>query len=149
MEITQRGGEAMKKQLFICGIAVATAALVGSNAYGSRTTTKKASLRIVHVEKGCHVFSGSMGNAATMRLSIARGGLVTMRNRDVDGHTLVQTAGPVKLTVRSLKMNGLAKLTFKKAGRYTFVTKTFELEGMPEMETMGKNNMLRLIVVVK
>jgi plastocyanin len=139
----------MKKQLFICGIAVAAAALVGSNAYGSPTTTKNASLKIIHVQKGCHVFSGSMGKAPTMRLSIARGGFVTIRNQDIDGHKLVQTAGPAKLTLRALKMNDLAKLAFKKPGRYTFATKTFELMGMPEMETMGKDNMLRLIVVVK
>jgi plastocyanin len=139
----------MKKQLFICGIAVTAAALVGSNAYGSATTTKKASLKIIHVQKGCHVFSGSMGKAAKMRLSIARGGFVTIRNQDIDGHKLVQTAGPAKLKLRALKMNDLAKLTFKKAGRYTVATKTFELKGMPEMETMGKDNMLRLIVVVK
>lgn len=138
----------MKKQLVICGIAVAAAALVGSNAYGS-PTTKNASLKIIHVEKGCHVFSGSMGKAARMSLSIARGGFVTIRNQDIDGHKLVQVAGPAKLKLPALKMNDVAKLTFKKAGRYTFATKTFELKGMPEMETMGEDNMLRLVVVVK
>ncbi|HEX4930939.1 MAG TPA: hypothetical protein VFV62_09530 [Gaiellaceae bacterium] len=137
----------MKKLLFTCGIAVATAALLGSNASGSATPTK--SLTIIHVQKGCHVFSGPTGKAAKVTLSIARGGSVTIRNQDIDGHKLVQTRGSVKLRLRALKMNDRAVLTFKKVGVYTFTTKSFELEGMPEMETMGMDNILRLTVVVK
>lgn len=139
----------MKKLMFICGIAVVAAALVGANAYGSANTVRKASLTIIHVQKGCHVFSSSTGKAATVKRTIARGGSVTIRNQDIDGHKLVQTRGPVKLSLRALKMNDRAVLRFTKSGIYAFTTKTFELAGMPETMTMGMDNTLRLTVVVK
>lgn len=139
----------MKKLLVISGVAVLAAALAGADAYGSVSTARKASLTIMHVQKGCHVFARGATRKAKLTVTIARGGSVAITNMDTDGHKVLQTRGPIKFKARALKMNDRAVFTFKRAGTYRFTTKTFELAGMPEMKTIGPDNTLRLTVVVK
>lgn len=100
------------------------------------------------MQQGCHVFSGAV-RGAHIRLSLAKGGALTVLNQDVDGHQLIQTSGPAKLALKALKMNDRAVLRFTKPGSYTFGTKPFELKGMPAVKTMGMDNALRIIVTVR
>lgn len=138
----------MKKMLITPVAVIAAAALVASATAGSARPAKSAKLTIVHVQKGCHVFSDTAGKTAALNVAIARGGSITILNQDIDGHKLVESAGPSKLALQALRMNDDAVLTFAKAGVYRFSTKTFELKGMPPVKTMGMDNALRLTVVV-
>lgn len=138
----------MKKLLIVPLVGVGAAALAVSTAGASTQVPKKASLTIVHVQKGCHVFTGAAGTAAALKLSIARGGSVTVLNQDIDGWTLIEKAGPAKFTSQALKMNDRAVFKFAKPGVYTFATKSFDWKGMPEAKTIGPDNVLRLTVRV-
>lgn len=138
----------MKKLLVVPLVGVGAAVLAVSTAGASPQVPKKASLTIVHVQKGCHVFTSAAGTAAALKLSIARGSTVTVLNQDVDGWTLIERAGPAKFTSQALKLSDRAVFKFAKPGVYTFATKSFELKGMPEAKTVGPDNVLRLTVRV-
>jgi plastocyanin len=129
---------------------IAVAALAGASAaLGARhVPIKQTTYTIVHVQKGCHVWLVNGKRVAASRVHLARGGTIRFINNDVDGHKLIRLAGPAKLNLPALGMNGRATVRFSKAGSYVLGTKVFEMKGMPEMETVGRDNVLRLTVVV-
>ena len=139
----------MKK--IVTGLVAVIAAVVGASAAvaGGHAPAKSASLSIVHVQKGCHVWVEDGKQSADLRIPLARGGRLSVLNQDIDGHKLVEVAGPVKLKLpTSMQMNGRMILTFPMAGVYQLDTSTFQLKGMPDVRTTGADNVLRLTVVV-
>src|SRR6266511_3381394 len=85
----------------------------------------------------------------TMRLSVGRGGRLSILNQDVDAHQLLQLSGPTKLHLGGpMMMNHGTTIAFAKRGVYRLKTKTVEMPGMAEVETIGPDNTLRLVVTV-
>jgi len=110
----------------------------------------RAGLSIVHVARGCHMWSNGKGMAAVVNLTMPRNGRLAIDNRDLDGHRLIQTKGPkVAIARPALKMNQSTVLVFRKPGLYRFKTVSFELPGMPEIKTQGPDHALFLIVRAK
>jgi hypothetical protein len=110
------------------------------------STTK---LTIKHVQKGCHVWSHSSRQAASMRLNLRRGARLVVLDQDVDAHKLIQLAGP-KLALDGPMMMGHSQtITFVKTGLYWFKTKVVEMGHMVEVETLGPDNTLRLTISVR
>jgi plastocyanin len=132
----------MKKTLVVlAGLALA-AALAGGAA------AKNPQLWIVHVQKGCHVWSNGTQQAATMQLALRRGTTLTIVNQDIDMHQLVQLAGPRLAVAGKVLMMHPVLIRFTKAGVYRFTTKPREMAGMPDAKTTGPDNILRLTVRV-
>ena len=133
----------MKKLLFAV-IALALAALPGGNGLASGTATR--SVAIVHVKKGCHVWSVGTKRSADVRLVIARGSTVTVLNHDLDMHRLVQVAGPKIKTGPFMGMHEKVVLRFTEAGHFIFHTRAADMRGMPATETIGPDNKLVLTI---
>jgi hypothetical protein len=132
----------MKRALVVLvGLALA-AALAGGAA------AKSPQLRIVHVQKGCHLWSYGTKAAATMQLTLRRGATLTIVNNDVDMHRLVQLAGPKIGSGSPMLMMHPTRIRFVHAGVYRFTTKPSEMPGMSEVETTGPDHVLRLTVRV-
>ncbi len=108
--------------------------------------TGTAKLWILHVAKGCHSWTDGKRMAETVRLTINPGGRLVVVNQDIDGHKLVQTAGPRVAVGRPMAMNHGTTIVFRKPGLYKFKTRTFEMPGMAEVHTVGPDHELTLIV---
>jgi hypothetical protein len=142
--------------------AALTAASLAAAAPGS------ASILIRHQTRGCHTWAVNGGAFKTNQtLSLARNGTVTIVNNDLMPHTLVQLSGPkprVKALPTATGMMGLKgtfgpatmahmgaamRVTFPAAGTYVFKTRFGEDYPMAmSMETVGEDNVLRLVVHV-
>jgi plastocyanin len=135
----------MKKLLFIL-IAVAAGALIVANTVALGATTKRVA--IVHVQKGCHVWSVGALKTPNLRLSLHRGDTLAVVNQDLDMHNLVEVSGPPTNTGGFMMMNQRVALRFTKAGLYRFHTRVADMRGMPEAKTIGPDNKLVLTVRV-
>lgn len=109
-----------------------------------------ATLVIKHQTHGCHTWSldGTTWNAS-QKLTIARGGVLTVVDNDVMPHTLIQVSGPKAATtgMRMGHMHAAAHVAFPARGTYVFKTKAGE-DYMPGIKTVGEDNVLRLVVRV-
>jgi plastocyanin len=113
------------------------------------TTTAAADLTIIHVQKGCHVFSNGSAQMPMMRLSLKAGQMLRIMNQDLDMHRMMEVAGPAQMMLGGPMKQGQAQtLTFKKPGVYRFTTKVSPMAGMPAVATTGPDNNLRLMVTV-
>ncbi|HLG08369.1 MAG TPA: hypothetical protein VI409_06840 [Gaiellaceae bacterium] len=109
-----------------------------------------ARLTIVHIQKGCHAWSkGEGAPAAGVKIILKRNQRLTVINQDLDTHKLVRLAGPKVALGRALSMNDRVTLIFKKAGVYKFFTQKMKAPGMPEVETVGPDHILAMLVVVR
>ena len=112
---------------------------------------KTASVTIRHQVRGCHAWSVNGGPfAASHTISVARGGSIRFTNDDVMPHKLVKLSGPAaKFLGRTnmSHMNATLRVTFPKAGVYTFTTRAGE-DYMSGVKTTGEDNVLRLKVSV-
>jgi hypothetical protein len=133
----------MKKLLFTL-LAVAVGAFVVANGLAAGTATKRVT--IVHVTKGCHVWSVGAKRTANLSLTLHRGATLAVVNQDLDMHRLVQVSGPKTKTGPFLMMNQRALLRFAKAGLYRFHTRVADMRGMPKAKTIGPDNKLVLTV---
>jgi hypothetical protein len=106
------------------------------------------SVAIVHVKRGCHVWSVSGKRSPDLRLLIRRGSTLTVLNHDLDMHRLVQVAGPTIETGPSMGRHERVLLRFRKSGHYAFRTRVADMPGMPEVETIGPDNALVLAIHV-
>ena len=111
--------------------------------------TTQAKLWIRHVQRGCHVWTTGTRSDPTARVTLRRGGRLTIVNQDVDMQRIVQTAGTRIATGRLMMMNQRTTLVFSRPGVYRFVNRTAEMAGMPEMETIGPDWLLRLVVTIR
>ena len=135
----------MKKLLFALLVVVACGVIV-VNAIASGAVAKRVA--IVHVQKGCHVWSLGATRTVTLSLSLRKGDTLAVVNQDLDMHRLVQVSGPSTKTGPFLMMNQRVSVHFTKAGLYRFHTRVADMRGMPKAETIGPDNKLLLTVRV-
>lgn len=109
-----------------------------------------AKLTIVHVQRGCHLWAAGTRRAGNATVTLRRGGSVTVVNRDIDFHRVVQTAGPtVQLSGRALHMLERERVVFSEPGVYRFRTRKVEMPMMHDVETTGPDWLLTLVVRVR
>jgi len=107
-------------------------------------------LTIVHLQKGCHSWSNGKGApAAGVKAVLKRGQRLTVLNQDLDTHKLMRLAGPKVALGRAMSMGDRVTLTFRKSGVYKLRTVKMDSPGMPEIETMGADHILAMLVVVR
>jgi plastocyanin len=112
-------------------------------------TATAADLTIIHVQKGCHVFSNGSTQMPVMRLTLKTGQGLRIMNQDVDMHRLMEVAGAAQMMLGHAMKQGQAQtLTCTKPGVYKFTTKVSPMAGMPDVATTGSDNNLRLMVTV-
>ncbi|HSP72008.1 MAG TPA: hypothetical protein VLN26_06540 [Gaiellaceae bacterium] len=150
----------MKKLLVLAAAAVLAAAIASS-----ASAAGGATLLIRHEHKGCHSWSlNGDAFAARQTAHLSRGASLVVVDNDVMPHLLLQTGGP-KVAVHRLAssmgkmatplrgpglmahMGASVKVSFPKAGTYTFTTKAGE-DYMSGIETVGEDTVLTLKVVV-
>jgi plastocyanin len=129
-------------------LAAVTAAVTAASALAAPPSYQ---VQIRHQLTGCHAWSIAGGPfRASQTLTTAPGTQLTFVDNDVMPHTLVQLAGPkVTLTTPFMHKPGATATTqlFAK-GRYVFRTKAGE-DYMKGVKTVGADNVLRLVVVVR
>lgn len=124
-------------------------ASMGSMMGGTGSAAVTRSLTIRHVQRGCHVWSNGKTTARMMRLHLMRGQHLSVMDLDVDAHQLMQLSGPTHMRMGGpMMMNQGMTLTFTKPGVYRLGTRTVEMQGGMEVETIGPDNQLRLVVTV-
>lgn len=107
-------------------------------------------LTIVHIQKGCHIWTTASGTrTAGVKVVLRRGERVTVLNQDLDAHRLVRMAGPKVGLGKPLAMNDRVTLTFTTPGTFKLRTKKVEMPGMLDVETTGADHILALLVVVR
>jgi hypothetical protein len=136
----------MKKLLLTLLAVVVAGGFVVANTLAAGAMTKRVA--IVHVQKGCHVWSVGARKTANLRLSLHRGDRLAVVNQDLDMHKLVQVSGPRTNAGPFMMMNQRVSLRLTKAGLYRFHTRVADMRGMPEAETIGPDNKLVLTVRV-
>jgi hypothetical protein len=135
----------MKKLLFTL-LAVAAGVFVLTNGLAAGAATKRVA--IVHVQKGCHVWSVGVTRTASVRVTLHRGATLAVVNQDIDMHKLAQVSGPTTKTGPFMMMNQRVLLRFAKTGLYRFHTRVADMRDMPEVKTIGPDNKLVLTVRV-
>ena len=112
--------------------------------------TNNATLTIRHQTHGCHSwsFNGKTWNP-TQRITIVRGGVLTVVDNDVMSHKLIQVSGPkATLTTAAMThMSAKAHVGFPTKGTYVFKTRAGE-DYMKGIKTIGEDNVLKLVVTV-
>lgn len=135
------------------GLLTAAAALVFAVNATAASGYSPSTVTIRHEMHGCHAWSFD-GSAfkATLRMTVDPAQSVKFVNNDVMPHRLIQVSGP-KVAIRRANMNRIGATTqilLGGKGVYRFRTKAGEdYPNMPEMHTMGEDNVLRLTLVVK
>ncbi len=138
-------------------LTLVTAALVAASvaiAQGALAAApKKATVVIRHQVHGCHTWSFAGGAfKASQAVRIARGGTITIINNDVMPQKLSQKGGPAAHESGNPTMNHMGasvKVTFPKAGVYTFVSVGGEdYSYAKNADTTGEDNLLRIKVTV-
>jgi hypothetical protein len=122
-------------------------------------------LTIVHQTRGCHAWSLDHGaNRVSETIRLAPGGSIVVTNDDVMPHLLVKTGGPAVAYKRVsagapmrllrvyppemlARMGASSSITFPRPGVYRFTTKPGDAQ-MPDLPTVGPDNVLRLTVRV-
>ncbi len=145
-------------------LALAAAGALAASAGAAGASSAQVVIR--HQYRGCHAWSvnGSPYKAA-QSVKLAVGGTLTVSDNDVMAHLLLQKSGPAKVAFAKLPsamrdmatplhgpglmahMGAAVKVTFPKAGTYTFTTKPGE-DYMPGVQTVGEDNTLKLKVIV-
>ncbi|HMB18051.1 MAG TPA: hypothetical protein VKO41_01940 [Gaiellaceae bacterium] len=134
------------KKLISALLLVAAITFAVTTTLAPAAVTKRVT--IVHVQKGCHVWSAGTAKTASFRLSLHKGARLVVVNQDIDMHKLVQVSGPLIRTGPFMMMNQRVSLRFTKTGLYRFHTRVADMRGMPEVKTIGPDNKLVLTVRV-
>ena len=114
---------------------------------------RSATLTIRHQLHGCHSwsFDGSSWKAS-QTVTLARGATLKIVDDDIMPHKLVQLSGPkATLTHAAMtRMGATATAHFLARGTYVFKTRPGEDYPMGmKMDTVGEDNLLRLVVTVR
>ena len=120
----------------------------GTMMNGAAATPAASTLNIVHVQRGCHIWSNGTKSGPMMRMMVAAGGTLRITDEDVDPHKLIQVAGPKVMLGKAMMTGDVAQISFPTKGVYKFTTKTLEMPGMAEVKTIGPDNHLMLTVNV-
>jgi hypothetical protein len=109
-----------------------------------------ATLTIKHQIRGCHSWSfDGKSWRATQTIRLVRGGVLTVIDKDVMPHKLIQVSGP-KATLAGAAMKHMgdsAHIGFPAKGTYVFKTRAGE-DYMKGIKTIGEDNVLKLVVTV-
>lgn len=145
--VPERAGAGAQESQAVSGMP-----MIGSMSSGMTAAAASpalARLTIQHVERGCHVWLDGTRTGATMRLALKPGQRLSILNQDIDAHQVLQLAGPEMRMGSPMMMNHRLTLSFPRKGVYRLGTKTVEMPGgMMEVETIGPDNQLRLVVTV-
>lgn len=127
-----------------------TAAAIAKALKSPLVVKGSANLSIIHVQKGCHVWSVAKGKPATgVKVFLRRGQRLTVLNQDLDMHKLARLSGPKVALGKTLAMNDRVTVRFRTRGIYKLRTVKMETPGMSEVETIGPDNILAMVVVVR
>jgi hypothetical protein len=140
----------------IAGVVVAlaaSAALAGVTPAVAPKVSKAVSVVIRHQVHGCHTWSLADGAFKAAQVGrIARGGTITIVNNDVMPQKFFKKTGPAVRFSGNPAMNHVGaavKVTFLKAGVYTFATTAGEdYSYAKNAATTGEDNNLTLKIVV-
>ena len=132
------------KRLVLAFLAAIVGGLLVADALAAGAATKRVA--IVHVQKGCHVWTAGAVKAPSVSVSVHTGSTLTVVNQDIDMHKLVQVAGPAVNAGPFLQTSQHVSLRFMKTGVYRFHTRVADMRGMPEVKTIGPDNQLVLTV---
>ena len=122
--------------------------MMASGTQTAQTAAASQKLTILHVQRGCHVWSDGTAQTPMLQLTMQRGQMLQILNQDVDMHRMVELSGPGMMLGGPMKTGQTQSLTFSQPGTYGFDTKSSAMMGMPEAATIGPDNTLRLTVVV-
>jgi hypothetical protein len=110
-----------------------------------------AVLSIVHVVQGCHIWQAqahNVGPVAAVRLQ--HGGRITTRDSCPMSFTIAQVAGPPLALGDPTFYTGTQRtFTFAKRGRYVLQATETMSSAQMGLETLGPDNVLRLVVIVR
>ena len=114
---------------------------------------RSATLTIRHQLRGCHSWSFDRSSwKASQTITLAQGATLKVVDNDVMPHKLVQLSGPKATLSRPAMAHVGATATARFLARGTYVFKTRAGEDYPmgmKMETIGEDNLLRLVVTVR
>jgi hypothetical protein len=79
-----------------------------------------------------------------MQLTLRHGTALSVLIQDIDLHQLVQITGPKVAVGGPMMMNHPQVIRFAKVGIYRFTTKVSPMAGMPDVKTIGPDNVPRL-----
>ena len=123
-----------------------------ANGTANSSSPSSVALTIEHAQKGCHLLAVSGATPGSdQTVQLAPGGTVTITNSDVMPHVLKATGGPAaKVSGANMShMGAQSKVSFAKAGTYSFNTKAGEdYPSAAGIQTIGPDNKLSLTVVV-
>jgi len=126
--------------------------LFGALATTSFAAPKTVTVTIQHARKGCHTWAIGKGQQkAAVRTAVARGTALVFVNNDVMPHKVVKKSGPAVVFSGNPGLNKAAahvKVVLAKPGVYTFSTVAGE-DWVKGVETVGEDNVLKLVVTVK
>jgi hypothetical protein len=142
------GDKLAREQTVTVGMPATMNMTSGTMGTSAQPAANVKALNIVHVQRGCHDWSDGKHMAATMRMMLAAGGTLRITDEDVDPHKLIQVAGPKVMLGKAMMTGEVAQISFPTKGVYKFTTRTLEMPGMEEVETIGPDNHLRLTVNV-
>ena len=125
----------------LAALTVAGSALAAPN---------NVTLTIQHKTAGCHNWSlDGKTFSATQSFTLVRGAVVSIVNRDVMPHMLIQVSGP-KAAISTPAMNRMgahSAIGFLHKGTYVFKTRAGE-DYTKGIKTTGEDKILRLVVKV-
>lgn len=123
-----------------------------ANGTANSSSPSSVALTIEHAQTGCHLLAVSGATPGSdQTVQLAPGGTVTITNSDVMPHVLKATGGPAaKVSGANMShMGAQSKVSFAKAGTYSFNTKAGEdYPSAAGIQTIGPDNKLSLTVVV-
>jgi plastocyanin len=143
-------GATTMKRLTPLILGAILAAVLAAGALGSASAPRTVKITIRHQVSHCHAWSAGGAYRASLSVKLARGGSIHFTNDDVMPHKLVKMSGKAVTFAGKPNMNHTAatlRVTFPKAGVYTFTTKAGE-DYMQGVKTTGEDNVLRLKVTV-
>lgn len=140
----------MKTAAFLSTAVIVGVTLVTSAAFAAAPLHHAVTIR--HQTSHCHTWALDKGSyKAHIDATLAVGGSLTVTNNDVMPHRLLELSGPRALYSQSPSlshMGATVKVTFPRAGVYTFKTKVGE-DYMKGVKTTGEDNILTMKVVVR
>ena len=136
----------------IVSVVVVGAGLSSTTTAATTHAGHNAKVVIQHQTHGCHAWSINGGRFSVSKwTSVPTGGSATFVDNDVMPHKLILTSGPAVRFVGNPAMNHIGdsvKVVFTKAGTYRFTTKFGEDYKGVAPKTIGKDNVLHLVVTV-
>ncbi len=126
-------------------------ALAATLASAASAAPRTVELTIIHYYRGCHVWTpdGVKPLGPTVGYRLKRGDRVRIVDRDVMQFDWTQTAGPRVLFAYPRTSPGERRLlVFRKPGVYRFVGHATDTSDHLQLQTIGPDNVLVLVVRV-